>query len=133
MKGEQLNAMRRNTGTTMIEMCCALGITPTRWSKIIKKDVVPAQIQLCSKFIEPLPGNAAVREFVLRMHNYGLTLTAISEMLCLHASAASRIAKGGNATLTTRQLVRKLDADIKSKKDADYWLAVARTIKKGSN
>lgn len=130
MTGEQLNAIRKKSGATMIEICCALGLTPTRWSKLIKDDVVPAQVEFCSRFIEPPQSNDVVQGFVQKMQNeYGFTYTAISEMLCLHASAASRIAGGSKSTLTTRQLAKKLDVAIKSKEDAEYWLATARIIK----
>lgn len=130
MKGTQLNELRKITGATMLEICSSLGVTPTKWSKLIAIDDVPPQIEMCTKFLHKLPGNEFVREFIERMHKeYEFTYSEISEMLCLHHSAASRIAKGGNASLSTRQLVRNLARDIQDINDAKYWLATAREIK----
>lgn len=130
MTGEQLNDLRKRSNITMVEICSMLGVTPTNWSRIVKMDVLPPQLQLCANFIEPQKGSELVREFISRMHdNYGLSYAEISNLLCLHSSASSRIMSGGKANLTTRRLVKKLDEEINSREDLEYWQTLAKMAK----
>lgn len=127
MDGKELAALRTKHGATIIEMCGFLGISAGRWMHLIRRSKVPAQIEICTKFLSDFPGDEALVAFFDRMSNeFGLLNSELSDLLGL---TTTKIAKGGRSGLTTRRLALILDVAIKNEGDLRGWQNAVKEIK----